>query len=131
MKKNMMLRRCRALNKDALFHGWFPDDRIIIGGKGDGSVVSSTIAIVEFQDGSIGKVDPMKVQFTGTTEFINTNEEPKTAKWNYWPGWKGNHDQRIDDAKCSKCGYNHKTVYAPGELSSYCPGCGSIMTDTE
>lgn len=52
----------------------------------------------------------------------------KVAKWLYWEGWCGNHDQRIDDAKCSVCGYKHPTVYKdPNNLSDYCGGCGAKM----
>ena len=53
----------------------------------------------------------------------------KVAKWLYWDGWCGNHDQRIDDAKCSLCGYKHPTVVYkdPNNLSDYCGGCGAKM----
>lgn len=54
------------------------------------------------------------------------------ANWIIWAGWRGNHDQRIDDAKCSKCGYKHFTVYnSPEKLSNYCPNCGSKMSIEE
>lgn len=50
------------------------------------------------------------------------------AKWIYWDGWKGNHDQRIDNATCSKCNYIHPTVKSsPDNLFDYCPKCGSKM----
>ena len=32
------------------------------------------------------------------------------GEWIYWDGLRGNHDQRIEDATCSKCGYIHHTV---------------------
>jgi hypothetical protein len=62
----------------------------------------------------------------------------KKAKWEFWDGWIGNHDQRIEDATCSKCGYKHPAVrrtYGSNEtaqdvlnkLSNYCGGCGSKM----
>lgn len=50
------------------------------------------------------------------------------ARWEYWPGWGGNHDKRIEDAKCSRCGYNHPTVRGtPKLLSDVCPRCKSKM----
>lgn len=50
------------------------------------------------------------------------------AKWIYWDGWSGNHDQRIEDATCSKCGWVHPTVKgSPEKLSDYCAGCGRKM----
>lgn len=52
----------------------------------------------------------------------------KKAQWIYWDGWCGNHDKRIDDAVCSKCGYKHPIVKgSPQFLSNYCPNCGSKM----
>ena len=50
------------------------------------------------------------------------------AEWKYWDGWMSNHDKRIDDATCSKCGYMHGVVKgSPELLADYCPGCGSKM----
>ena len=56
-------------------------------------------------------------------------KDDDTAEWIYWEGWVGNHDKRIDDAKCSSCGYIHHTVYRVGPigLSDTCPICGKIM----
>ena len=58
------------------------------------------------------------------------------AFWEYWSGWVGNHDQRIEDATCSNCGYVHPTVrldfdkgenfrncFVPAKLPSICPNC--------
>lgn len=57
-----------------------------------------------------------------------TTQAGKTANWIIWSGWSGNHDQRIDDAKCSGCGYVHPTVYGSvKKLSAICPGCKSKM----
>ena len=62
--------------------------------------------------------------------------EPKTtlaeeyeAEWQYWSGWSGNHDKRIEDATCSKCGYKHSTIRfgSPDLLQDYCPSCKSKM----
>ena len=58
--------------------------------------------------------------------FGNDNCE---AKWEYWAGWMSNHDRRIDDATCSKCGYKHPTIRfgTPDLLQDYCPQCKSKM----
>ena len=58
-------------------------------------------------------------------------ESPRAA-WLVWGGWKGNHDRRIEGAKCLKCGYIHPTVYNSLEnLSKYCPSCGDQMLTKE
>jgi hypothetical protein len=51
------------------------------------------------------------------------------AEWKYWAGWCGNHDKRIEDATCSKCGYEHPTIRygSPDLLQDYCPSCKSKM----
>lgn len=57
-------------------------------------------------------------------------EEKPQAYWEYWGGWRGNHDKRIDDAKCSSCGFEHPTVRggnAPNQLYKICPMCGKRM----
>ena len=66
-----------------------------------------------------------EIAYAPTFDF-NLEEE---AKWIYWSGWCSNHDKRIDDAKCSKCGYKHQTVKgSPKLLDDYCPNCKSKMT---
>jgi ribosomal protein L37E len=55
-----------------------------------------------------------------------SEEKNKQGHWVYWDGWKGNHDYRIDDATCSKCGYLHPIVRmngleTPKLLSTKCP----------
>jgi hypothetical protein len=60
------------------------------------------------------------------------------AKWQFWEGWIGNHDKRIEDATCSNCGYKHPKVcrtYGSNEnaqdvldkLFKFCPSCGKLM----
>lgn len=51
------------------------------------------------------------------------------AEWKYWEGWCSNHDKRIEDATCSKCGYKHPTIRfgSPDLLQDYCPSCKSKM----
>lgn len=66
---------------------------------------------------------------------IRTDEKtdfslPPEAYWEFWPGWVGNHDKRIDDAKCSNCGFRHPTVRgvdAPKQLYKVCPNCCKKM----
>lgn len=54
--------------------------------------------------------------------------EEDTAEWKTWGGWCGNHDQRIEGTTCTKCGYEHPTVYGSlKRLSPYCPRCGRKM----
>ena len=56
----------------------------------------------------------------------------KKAQWIVWKGWIGNHDRRIDDAKCSNCGFAHPTVFLTlDKLGKYCPSCGRKMTVKE
>lgn len=54
----------------------------------------------------------------------------KRAHWEVWPGWAGNHDQRIEDATCSNCGYVHPTtVYGSlSKLPRQCVSCKSEMS---
>lgn len=61
-------------------------------------------------------------------------EEKPQAYWGYWPGWRGNHDKRIDDATCSNCGFKHPVVRggnAPDQLYKVCPICGRRMGHKE
>lgn len=60
----------------------------------------------------------------------------RRGKWIYWDGWLGNHDQRIDDAKCSECGYQHPVVRREmgehygstiNKLARECPCCKAQM----
>jgi hypothetical protein len=58
--------------------------------------------------------------------------ESNQAHWIIWGGWKGNHDKRIDGAKCSNCGCVHPIVRGSTELlSEVCVKCKSIMTVKE
>ena len=60
----------------------------------------------------------------------------KHARWKYWDGWCSNHDQRIEDAVCSNCGYEHQTIRlekgeewgsVPNKLAKECPKCHAKM----
>lgn len=56
------------------------------------------------------------------------NKEHIDAFWEVWGGWSGNHDRRIENAKCSSCGYTHHTVYGSlSNLAVHCPYCGARM----
>lgn len=55
-----------------------------------------------------------------------------TAKWRIWGGWGGNNDRRIEDAKCTSCGYEHGTVYgSTARLGGFCGKCGARMVGVE
>lgn len=67
---------------------------------------------------------------------MNKIDNVKHARWIYWVGWIGNHDQRIEGATCSECGYKHPTVRlekgdkyssTPNKLANICPCCKAIM----
>lgn len=61
-------------------------------------------------------------------------EEKPQAYWEYWGGWRGNHDKRIDGATCTNCGFQHPTVRgenAPDQLYKICPRCGLRMGHRE
>ena len=61
-------------------------------------------------------------------KLIGVKEVSYEAEWKYWDGWMSNHDKRIDDATCSKCGYKHSIVKgSPDLLSDCCPNCNSKM----
>jgi ribosomal protein S27AE len=80
----------------------------------------------------------------GAAMELASNNDRKTAKWEFWEGWVGNHDMRIEDATCSNCGYVHPTVrrelignkFKSGEtpqdilnkLSDTCLRCGARMS---
>lgn len=73
-----------------------------------------------------GNADEMEKMLNEILSRI-TNET-YDAEWIYWDGWNGNHDRRIDDATCSKCGWRHPVVQgSPEKLSDFCAGCGSKM----
>lgn len=56
----------------------------------------------------------------------------KKANWKMWGGWKGNHDQRIENATCSNCGYKHPTVKVSlSLLNKYCPNCQCTMVNVD
>jgi predicted Zn-ribbon and HTH transcriptional regulator len=77
---------------------------------------------------------PLVQQCNCANEKANTTEQvnEKTAHWIVWGGWRGNHDQRIEDAKCSNCGFEHPTVYGSLKLlNSHCPRCNSKMSVSE
>lgn len=59
----------------------------------------------------------------------STTNEQKQAYWLIWAGWTGNHDQRIEDATCTNCGYKHPTVHrSTSNLGKFCGSCQSVMS---
>ncbi len=79
----------------------------------------------------------------GAVMKLASDNDVKTAKWEFWEGWIGNHDMRIEDATCSNCGYMHPTVrrefvngkfngsetpqHVLNKLSDFCPSCRARM----
>lgn len=62
------------------------------------------------------------------TKKLGEVDERTAAEWVTWAGWSGNHDRRIEGAKCSNCGHVHPTVYGSlNQLSKTCPTCGKFM----
>lgn len=76
-------------------------------------------------------MDLMKCDIMATITLKEEKiKETTSTYWEYWGGWAGNHDKRIDDAKCSNCGFKHPTVRgsnAPDLLYKVCPECGRRM----
>lgn len=99
----------------------------------DGSVFRRLVSYFE----KLGPTDPegnhLRIQAL-VMEGEKKIEEKPQAYWEYWGGWAGNHDKRIDDAKCSNCGFKHPTVRggnAPDQLYKLCPHCGRHMGHKE
>lgn len=62
------LRKCTADGRKAIFHRWCDVSQIVppspmMGGHG-GGVVRDTYAIVEYEDGSIGRISPERIKFS-------------------------------------------------------------------
>lgn len=60
-------RPCFAEGKKALFHKWIEESEIVapsvmVGGH-NGGVIKAAFAIVEYEDGTIAKVEPHKIKF--------------------------------------------------------------------
>lgn len=77
-------------------------------------------------------------QMVTNTLELHTEEVEPVAKWEFWKGWIGNYDYRIEDATCSRCGYVHPTVRRTfgsretakevlDKLKDHCPNCKSKM----
>src|SRR5574343_874061 len=114
-------RPCTVKDKRGVFHGWFQYDGVRMNGHGriiDGNIKFLS-GLVEFEDGSIQRVEPENIKFEDNADFFKQVEQAssewfdnselkmveKKAVWIYWDGWKSNHDRRIEDAVCSQCGY--------------------------
>lgn len=92
------------------------------------SVSINDVAIQAFPEGNHLRIQALVME--GEKKI----EEKPQAYWEYWGGWAGNHDKRIDDAKCSNCGFKHPTVRggnAPDQLYKLCPHCGRYMGHKE
>ena len=134
----------RGIFQRGVFHGWFQYDGVRLSNSGNviGGNVKCLSGLVEFEDGSVKRVDPENIKFEDSNNIFNEVERAsrewfdkpkpevleKKAVWIYWEGWKSNHDRRIDDAVCSQCGYKHPTVYGSlDKLAQICPWCKSQM----
>lgn len=67
MKIEIELRPCLASSQKALFHKWIEIRDIVepspmIGGH-NGGIVSSTLGLIEYDDGAIGMVHPSTIVF--------------------------------------------------------------------
>lgn len=92
------------------------------------SVSINDVAIQAFPEGNHLRIQALVME--GEKKI----EEKPQAYWEYWGGWAGNHDKRIDDAKCSNCGFKHPTVRggnASDQLYKLCPHCGRHMGHKE
>ena len=87
---------------------------------------------------SMDDSDVMEQMETNIEELPAADVAPVVhGEWRFWDGWRGNHDQRIEDATCSECGYVHPTVRRAHDdksykdvlarLANYCPDCGAYM----
>ena len=96
---------------------------------------------VTYKCSCCGRVEAKQEPYCNCGAKMDCEEMTTQGHWIYWPGWSGNHDQRIDDAVCSVCGYNHETVrldlsngetsssvHVPDKLSKQCPKCKSKMS---
>lgn len=90
------------------------------------------LAVLVKRYNEIYSKDPLSVK---ATKQASTTSK---AKWQFWEGWIGNHDMRIEDATCSNCGYEHHTVRRTAysvetpqdvldKLGNFCPNCGKPM----
>lgn len=75
------LRPCIADGRKAIFHRWCDISEIVppslmVGGHG-GGVIQDTFAIVEYEDGSIGRIAPEKIKFSDNL-FEKYKEDAKS-----------------------------------------------------
>ena len=66
-------RPCYVDEKRALFNCWSQESEIIapslyVGGHG-GGVISGVLGIVEFEDGTVARVNPERIRFVNCCEF--------------------------------------------------------------
>lgn len=77
-------RPCFADGKKAMFHQWTNESEIvppsIMRGGHSGGVISTTLAIVEYEDGTVHKTFPEKVRFADGGEFAETAFLDKEAE---------------------------------------------------
>lgn len=110
----------------SILHENWPDDNSFV-------IIESHIRQIEVNCNNYCNFGNIQIELQ--KEFNNelndhvSNEKPV---WKTWEGWRGNHDQRIEEATCSKCGYVHPTVKGSlSKLGTVCPSCKSIITEVE
>ncbi len=81
------LRKCTADGRKAIFHRWCDVSQIVppspmMGGHG-GGVVRDTYAIVEYEDGSIGRIAPERIKFSDNLfENTRSSKSDRSIVWN-------------------------------------------------
>ena len=97
----------------------------------DVSMGKAIAETTEFDGVSIQRLKELAAAWTSGNIMVISR-----AHWTYWYGWRGNHDRRIDDATCSRCGFRHPTIrptkddpYTPHQLWNCCPHCLAMMVE--
>jgi hypothetical protein len=92
---------------------------------GEDRTPETDLATIHLEPNNIEHLIKVLLLYLPKTDTVKENG---IAMWEYWSGWSGNHDRRIEDATCSNCEFVHKTVYgSPDELASECPSCKRKM----
>jgi len=95
---------------------------------GEGDKCGVNLAVNAILD----KIDQLGFDIVEKKIEVPIEDVKPKADWLVWSGWSGNHDKRIDDAECSKCGFIHPIVFESLEnLYAICPTCGSRMSVKE
>lgn len=138
-------RPCVVEGKRGIFHGWFQYDGVRLNNSGrmiDGNVKFLS-GLVEFEDGSVKRVDPESIKFEDSEDFFNSrgplfkfltgrewfdNYEPKSSPLK--AKWVSITPLNVDiyKAECSYCGYVERVYGSTDNLSKHCHWCNSEMS---